>query len=160
MKGILTLILQPSQPILFFTWEIPLWLQWKPREEGGIFSPPEGSVLPLDVQMVFLWKAGLREQRLASIEDLWNFHSEPQEAPVPEQIWLCFCNAVLSKPAKMMGKLSSDFKKHWVRLILHAYFSFPKHSCWEAVQIGCVWWVFPGNRSRFQWTKCQKGFKG
>lgn len=51
----------------------------------------------------FLWKAGLWEWRLPSIEHLWNFHSSPQEARVREQIWLCFCCAVLSKPVKSWG---------------------------------------------------------
>lgn len=39
-----------------------------------------------------------------------------------EEIWLCFCNAVSHKPAKIKGRLSSDLKKHVVRLILHVFF--------------------------------------
>lgn len=43
-----------------------------------------------------------------------------------EQIWLGSCNAVLPKPAKTVGKLSSDYKKHGGQTYFACIFLFSK----------------------------------
>lgn len=111
--------------ILLFTWEIPLTdLQWKLCEEDGIISSPGHHILLLHVGIVFFWKAGLWEQRLASIEQL-KLHSAPHKVSMQEQIWLGSCCAVLLKPAKTMGKLPSDCKK-WGQAYFACIFLFSK----------------------------------
>lgn len=101
-------------------------LQWKPCEKGGIISSPGGHVLTLDVQIVFPWKAGLWEQRLASTKHLWIFHSDPQEAPIQEQIWLCLCNAVLAKTVKNQGKTFIWFQEALGQAYFACLFFFSK----------------------------------
>lgn len=122
MKGIPTLILTTD----IFSPEKCHSLQWKPCEKGGIISSPGGHILTLDVQIVFLWKAGLWEQRLASTKHLWIFHSDPQEAPIQEQIWLCLCSAVLAKTVKNQGKTFIWFQEALGQAYFACLFFFSK----------------------------------
>lgn len=122
MKGIPTLILTTD----IFSPEKCHSLQWKPCEKGGIISSPGGHILTLDVQIVFLWKAGLWEQRLAGTKHLWIFHSDPQEAPIQEQIWLCLCNAVLAKTVKNQGKTFIWFQEALGQAYFACFFFFSK----------------------------------
>lgn len=59
-------------------------------------------------------------------QHLWIFHSDPQEAPIQEQIWLCLCNAVLAKTVKNQGKTFIWFQEALGQAYFACLFFFSK----------------------------------
>lgn len=142
-RGILTLILQPSQLVFYFSPEQFHWLSveavwgrwnnllsWMPH-----FALTRGNSVPVEG-----WVVG------AEVGQHWATQTSiqlPTKHPCRSRFGLALTMQFYLNLQKPWGNFHLITRSMGVRLILHAYFCFPKHSCWEAIQIGGIWCIFP-----------------
>lgn len=146
MRGILTLILQPSQLVFYFSPEKFHWLSvgamwggWNNLSCMPHFVCTCGTSVPLEG-----WVMG------AEVGQRWAAQTSiqlPTKHPCRSRFGLAPAVQSYLNLQKPWGNFRLITRNVGVRLILYAHFCFPKHSCWEAMQIGGIWWVlFPGSR--------------